>query len=96
MKVLSPICVPCFSELDLNEWLMANLNDEFCMESENMANSVLFSVICWMIGKARINFVFNHVRGNVDSLIRAAVCFASNVCKAYISSITPAGAGTAV
>lgn len=66
MRVLSRQSITRFFQLEANEWIDLNMTGEFKMAIDGVEGRILFATVCWSLRKARNNFVFQHVYGDVD------------------------------
>lgn len=76
-------CVSSFFELELNEWISANLKREFTLGTGSVDAQVLFGALCCVLWKNKNEHVFNQRSGRGEDMIRAVDCFATNVYVAY-------------
>ncbi|MBA0769658.1 hypothetical protein Gotri_018364 [Gossypium trilobum] len=81
MKIILADCVFIFFELDLAEWVSANLRGEFGIGSGGVESRVIFAVLCWILWKNSNKYIFQQVIGKVEDMVRSTECFAVNVCE---------------
>ncbi|MBA0686233.1 hypothetical protein Goari_013845 [Gossypium aridum] len=81
MKIILADCVFIFFELDLAEWVSANLRGEFGIGSGGVESRVIFADLCWILWKNSNKYIFEQVIGKVEDMVRSTECFAVNVCE---------------
>ncbi|KAH1108630.1 hypothetical protein J1N35_012398 [Gossypium stocksii] len=91
MKIISADCVPRFFELNLLEWVSANLRGEFWIGSSGAESRVIFAILCWMLWKNRNKYVFQQVIGKVEDIVKSAEYFAINVCETNLKGCRTRG-----
>ncbi|KAK5783967.1 hypothetical protein PVK06_038485 [Gossypium arboreum] len=79
MKIIADDCVFIFFELDLAEWVSANLRGEFGIGAGGFKSRVIFVVLCWILWKNRNKYIFQQVIGKLEDMVRSTECFAVNV-----------------
>ncbi|KAL4301928.1 hypothetical protein GQ457_10G020040 [Hibiscus cannabinus] len=58
-RVIAPDKLNSFMTMNLQDWIAANLRDNFAPDADSGDWHVRFSVICWQLWKMRCNLLFN-------------------------------------
>lgn len=72
-----------FFDLDLENWLVANLKGQFGMGKKDAEAPMVFAVTSWLLWKQRNGFVFHQQVGDVHILVTNAICMVSNLVEAH-------------
>lgn len=77
MKLLYTDGVNSFFGLEVQEWLLMNLQGRFRLGSVDVDSQTIFVVACWRLWKTRNEFVFQQKMVEVERTLSAIECYAN-------------------